>query len=59
MISTELTMRRYVVCEYYPAGNVLGEFKDNVMKQEGAASSTHVNPVAMWIAFVIALGSVM
>ena len=52
-------MRRYVVCEYYPAGNVLGEFKDNVMAQEGAASSTHVNLVAMGIAFAIALGSVI
>ena len=24
---------RYIVCEYYPAGNVIGQFTSNVLKQ--------------------------
>jgi hypothetical protein len=30
----------YVVCEYWPRGNVVGQFKDNVQgsEQEGAAA---------------------
>lgn len=28
-----LTPSRYVVCEYYPAGNVIGQFTDNVQEQ--------------------------
>ncbi|KAF3041223.1 hypothetical protein E8E11_000913 [Didymella keratinophila] len=49
----------YIVCEYYPAGNVLDQFKDNVMRQEGAASSAHVNMVAMCIALIVAFSSIM
>ena len=56
---TGLTSNRYIVCEYYPAGNVLDQFKDNVMKQEGAASSAHVNMLAMCIALVIASSGIM
>lgn len=50
---------RYVVCEYYPAGNVLGEFKVNVLKQEGIASSAHVNMMVMCVALAIALSSMV
>lgn len=57
--STGLTPNRYIVCEYHPAGNVLGQFRDNVMKQEGAASSTHVNLLAMGIALAIVFSSVL
>ena len=54
-----LTSDRYIVCEYYPAGNVLDQFKDNVMRQEGAASSAYVNMVVMCIALAIAFSSIM
>ena len=26
----------YVVCEYWPRGNVVGQFKDNVQAEEGS-----------------------
>ena len=29
---------RYIVCEYFPPGNVLGQFQENVLPQVPAAS---------------------
>ena len=56
---SELKSSRYIVCEYYPPGNVLDQFKDNVLKQEGAASSSRVNLMVVWIAIAIVLVTVM
>lgn len=52
---------RYIVCEYYPAGNVLGQFTYNVLKQvpdskaQGAASNVQGNVVALWVALGLAV----
>jgi hypothetical protein len=32
----------YVVCEYWPRGNVIGQFKDNVQAQVGAESAAGI-----------------
>ena len=43
----------FVACEYWPRGNVIGQFKDNVQvsEQEGAASAVR----ASWGMFGVAL----
>ncbi|KAF3032531.1 hypothetical protein E8E12_002558 [Didymella heteroderae] len=49
----------YIVCEYYPAGNVISQFKDNVLEQEGVASRAQINLVAVCTALAIALVAIM
>ncbi|KAJ6440990.1 SCP-like extracellular protein [Purpureocillium lavendulum] len=46
----------YLVCEYWPRGNVLGQFDDEVGKKEGAAVA--VRPTVWWMAWaaVLAVG---
>ena len=56
---SDLMPSRYIVCEYYPAGNVISQFKDNVLEQEGVASRAQINLVAVCTALAIALVAIM
>ncbi|UPX17644.1 uncharacterized protein EKO05_0007985 [Ascochyta rabiei] len=55
----------YMVCEYHPAGNVLGQFTDNVLEQRSAdqapsaASGVRGSLGALWVGIAFALAGAL
>ena len=46
----------YLVCEYWPVGNVEGQYEDSVIEDEGGAVS--MGEPALWFVAVIVMGTI-
>ncbi|KAF2831849.1 PR-1-like protein [Ophiobolus disseminans] len=49
----------FLVCEYWPGGNVIGQFKENVHQREGVSGGTRERGVGCWMWALVLFGGLL